>query len=394
MTPIKPLYISTGQPADGKNKFFKRDKIIKEIWQKLERGENLLVVAPRRVGKSSILKNIARYPKDGYIVKYNIIMGVQYSNEFFKKIHVSLLENSDILGFIRSNYEEAKIVAGSILSRIKSAEVLGNGIEFDESKAIDYYQEVTELLTLIPHNSKKVVFLIDEFPDMVLNISKKSKEEAISFLQKNRDLRQKYKNVKFVLTGSIGLGNVIKRLGRRDLINDLEYVTVPALSEIEAIKLIDSLCLGLEDDKIYLKLTDEIKSYIIKKISWTIPYYIQIVIDRLSIYMTDDKKPIEKSDIDAVFDEIIKARYFRYWKDRLSKAFNKVERSLAIEILSTISKNKKMHYEEIKKMAHETINLKDLLEVLEYDGYINEEERVYQFNSPLLREWWGYRVAE
>jgi len=40
MNEIKPLYISTGQPADSKNKFFRRDKIINEIWRKLERGEN------------------------------------------------------------------------------------------------------------------------------------------------------------------------------------------------------------------------------------------------------------------------------------------------------------------------------------------------------------------
>ena len=53
-----------------------------------------------------------------------------------------------------------------------------------------------------------------------------------------------------------------------------------------------------------------------------------------------------------------------------------------------------MSYKEMKKIADEKINLKDLLEVLEYDGYINKEDRVYQFNSPLLREWWGYRVAE
>jgi len=392
MIALEPLHILTGPPADGKNKFFKRDKIITEIWKKLERGENLLVIAPRRVGKSSILKNIERYPKDGYIVKYHITMGVKSSNEFFKKIHGSLLEDENIFGFIKRNWEKAELLLTSFSSRIRGIGI--DSIEFDESKSIDYYQEIIDLLDSLSNDSIKIILLMDEFPDTVLNISKNSTQEAILFLQKNRDLRQKYKNVKFVLTGSIGLGNVIKRLGRRDLINDLEYVSVPALSDIEAIKLIDSLCLGLEESDISLKLNNETKKYIIKKISWTIPYYIQIIIDRLSTYITDDTKPIEKSDIDAVFDEIIKDRYFLYWKERLNEAFNEKERLLAIKILSTISKNKKMSYKEMKKIADEKINLKDLLEVLEYDGYINEEDRIYQFNSPLLREWWGYRVAE
>ena len=118
MIALEPLHILTGPPADGKNKFFKRDKIITEIWEKLERAENLLVVAPRRVGKSSILKNIERYPKDGYIVQYHITMGVESSNEFFKKIYDSLLEDENILGFIKRNLEKIELYFTSLYRRI------------------------------------------------------------------------------------------------------------------------------------------------------------------------------------------------------------------------------------------------------------------------------------
>ena len=47
-----------GQAARGED-FFPRYKITEEIWNKLEAGSNLLFVAPRRVGKSSILFDFA-----------------------------------------------------------------------------------------------------------------------------------------------------------------------------------------------------------------------------------------------------------------------------------------------------------------------------------------------
>jgi len=84
---IEPLYISTGQPADGKNKFFPRDKIVNQIWRKLKRGEDLLLTAPRRVGKSSILHYVKNNPHDGYIVKYLSIMGKDNANDYFKVLY-------------------------------------------------------------------------------------------------------------------------------------------------------------------------------------------------------------------------------------------------------------------------------------------------------------------
>lgn len=370
MSSIKPLYIKIGSPVYGKKNFFRRDKIINRIWRKLERGENLLLVAPRRVGKSSILKNIERNPKDGYIVKYNITMGVHSSNEFFKKIYDSLLEateESGFLGHLKSYYEQVGLMGKSVFRLFGGIKVSEAELEFNQLNETDYYVEVCELLDFLSTRSK-VILLFDEFPDTVFNISRRDREEAIAFLQNSRDLRQNYPNVKFVLTGSIGLENVIKRLNKLDLINDLEHISLSQLSNKEAISFIDSLSLGLEDDKIFLNLDSEIKQYIVKKISWVVPIYIQIVIDKLSNYT---KQPIEIDDIDAVFQEIIKERYFEYWRERLKETFDTDEQLLATKILSTISKNSKMSYNEMKSIANPKINLKDLLEVLKYDGYLN-----------------------
>jgi len=154
------------------------------------------------------------------------------------------------------------------------------------------------------------------------------------------------------------------------------------------------LCLGLQSDDICLSMNEEVKIYLLQKIVWNIPYYIQMIIDELA---DEGKELIDKSDIDRIIDKIIKARstadYFSNWKTRLRETFEKEEEMLAINILSHISKNSIMEYQEMKEIS-EALDLKALLEVLEYDGYINQSNQTYQFNSPLLKEWWAYRVAE
>jgi len=391
---LEPLYISTGQPADGKNKFFPRDKIIKKIWKKLKHGEDLLLTAPRRVGKSSILHYIKKNPKKGYIVKYLSIMGVDNSNIYFKLIYNSLLENSEIYGLFNAFVEKRKLDAESAKDKLSGVGM--DGFSFEGEVKTNYYEKTKELLKSLPKEAPRVIFLLDEFPETVSNIAQHSREEAIKFLQNNRDLRQLNHDadIQFIITGSIGLGNVVKRLTNDNhLINDLTLIDIQPLDNAEASLMIDRVCLGLEDEDVCLSFPTEVKRYLFEKIGQNIPYYIMMIVDELS----DDPKEITVEDIDAVIEKIIKSRsnadYFSNWKTRLKDAFEKSEERVAIRVLSHISKHNEISYEEMRKIDKK-IDLKAIIKVLEYDGYISEQKKVYKFNSPLLKGWWEHRVAE
>ena len=391
---LKPLYISIGPPADGENKFFPRDKIIKKIWKKLKHGEDLLLTAPRRVGKSSILHYIKKNPKKGYIVKYLSIMGVDNSNIYFKLIYNALLENSEIYGFFNAFVEKRKLDAESAKDKLSGVGM--DGFTFEGEVKTDYYEKTKELLKSLPKEAPRVIFLLDEFPETVSNIAQHSIEEAIKFLQDNRDLRQLNHDadIQFIITGSIGLSNVVKRLTNDNhLINDLTLIDIPPLDKQEASLMIDRLCKGLESEEIYLSFPDEVKEYLFNKIVQNIPYYIMIIVDELA----DEPKEISKNDIDNTIDKIIKSRanayYFSNWQTRLGDAFNQKEFSIAIKILNYISRHDKMTYEEMKKIDKK-INLKAIIDVLDYDGYISKQESAYYFNSPLLKAWWENKIAE
>ena len=63
------MKLSIGKTATGDN-FFLRDDIVDEIYEALEEGQNLLLSAPRRVGKTSIIHYIKDNPADEYYCVY------------------------------------------------------------------------------------------------------------------------------------------------------------------------------------------------------------------------------------------------------------------------------------------------------------------------------------
>ena len=398
---MKPLLISTGRAADGKDKYFERKSIETKIWSKIKQKENLLLAAPRRTGKSSILKNLERNPLSGYLIKYKAVQSVDSINEYFKQIYMLLLEDDSIFKFYERHYKKAIGTVKKICSRIRGISV--DGIEIDPGERVDYYNECEILLKTLPEGFDTLLILIDEFPDAVKNISNDDKNEGIRFLQLNRDLRQECNHVslQFVYSGSIGLGNIVSKLSRIDLINDIVNIEIPPLDKKQAKELISRLVLGFKKENTDFEIQDEIKEYILKKDSWLIPYYIQIIVDELFDFFIETEKELTESTIDEVIDKIIRDRYkyqdyFENWKTRLKQAFDIKENHFALEILNYISTNGSMDYNSLYDLSikYEIDNLKDVTNVLEYDGYINKNtQKVYMFNSIILKEWWYINVA-
>ncbi len=75
----------TGQAVRGSN-FFNRPKLQQRLWRKIESGSSLLLAAPRRVGKTSLLLHLLDNPGDKYICAYLITESINSEAEYYKKI--------------------------------------------------------------------------------------------------------------------------------------------------------------------------------------------------------------------------------------------------------------------------------------------------------------------
>jgi hypothetical protein len=400
MDHLKPLKSSLGSPAEGEGKFFFREKIVRKILRQLNLGENLLLSAPRRIGKSSILKYIKQNPEPDQIILYIAVMSVDSSEEFFKKLFNELVKNEEIFSGIKGYLTRGTSTLRQYISRISGFSVTGS-LTVNQDDRIDYYQECQRLFEALAPEAKKIIIFLDELPDALNNILEKDKNLAKHFLQQNRDLRMSFSqtNVQFVYTGSTGLKNIVKKLDKLDLINDLVDIQIPPLNKDEATVLIKRLTLGFKQEFSEFAISDEVIDYILDKISWRLPYYMQIISHELFDHFDDHEQTITTDIVDHVLAQIIKSKsshsdYFENWKRRLKSALPNQEYSFAIAVLNYIAKNNAIENAVFHDLAvKHQVDAKYVLDVLEHDGYISEQNRQYGFNSFLLKEWWYINVA-
>ncbi len=77
----------SGPPAEDDD-FYGREDESAKIWRELEEGNNILLLGPRRVGKSSMLRHLKKTaPNHGFI-----------------PVEISLADLSEEIGFIKRLY--------------------------------------------------------------------------------------------------------------------------------------------------------------------------------------------------------------------------------------------------------------------------------------------------
>ena len=384
------MAIIAGQAARGKD-YWDRPFILEDIIEVIERGEHILLVAPRRVGKTSLMYRIMDTVGDEYVVIYVNAQSAHSESQFWEKLFDTLMDEE----FIATLQQRARNFWNT-LSSLRLSEAGSEGIKFGDSKAIDYEKAFERLLKSYD-GDKKLVIMMDEFSQTIENIIQyESVEKAEKLLEVHRELRQNHKlsqKSAFIYAGSIGLESVVANMKSSKDINDLVNISVPPLEEDDAKKFIVHLCTSND----MMIETSDIE-YILEKIEWLIPFYIQLIIQELKRFDRRDIS-ISKEAIDDAIEKILAyKKLFIHWLERL-EIFSKDEKDFAKDILNAISKDKSIISNDLYNMANKyklnDYDAQQIVHALKYDGYINnsDDEHIYRFNSPILRIWWYRNVA-
>ncbi|MCI0511776.1 ATP-binding protein [candidate division KSB1 bacterium] len=386
------MRIQTGNAVSGDD-FYKREYLIDQTWDLIESGHHILIAAPRRVGKTSLMYYLRDNPKENFTFLYLDIESINNENEFFRRIVNKVLKTDFIKG-------SQKVLAFLETHKPTIKKVGPDGVEFGVSEVHDYLDMLTRILKSTACEEKKLVIMLDEIPETLENIiDDEGENKGRHFLQSNRELRHDRElcnHVQFIYTGSIGLENVVSKLNAMQTINDLARLKIPPLQPAEAVELIELLLKNLP-----FKLTKSLIDYILQKIEWLIPFYIQLVIQELKFLYRDEKlKTITKNIIDQAFSKMLEQRnHFENWHTRLRKALKAAnDYNFVKELLNIASENDTITSNEIFNLAVKyglESSHKDLVGSLIYDGYINnhDDEHIYRYNSPILRMWWRKNVA-
>ncbi len=383
-----------GSPA-RRNDFFYRENEISNILHALEKGENMQIAAPRRVGKTSILHYFVDNSKKFKQFKFiNIdVQSCTSTNSYYKRILEELLK-LDLLQTGKSFFQK-------VIDKIKSVNIIGiGGFELNHSEKNNYYNDVKTLLENIQLEKQTLVLLIDEFSIALNNIYSKEKiEGAKYFLDTNRELRINYhisENVKFILTGSIGLNSLVERFELPTTINDLSSISVSPLSKKKGFEFAEQIL-----DAENLKYTNENINYLLEKIHWLIPYFIKVMIyECRQIALEEETDKISNEIIDYAFQQAIDFKYnnfYNHYLTRLKSSFKNNELKFLKEVLKEACEKEDISDSRTQDLAakYEVEEIRrNLLRTLTFDGYLahNKPENTYYFVSPLLKMWWYENV--
>ena len=384
------MAIIAGQAVRREN-FWDRPYLMEDLFDIIETGGDILLVAPRRVGKTSLMYKILDTVGDEYVVIYVNTEAEHTVNAFWKKLFYTLMDEDFVVTL--------KNKASNFLNKIQSiriSEVGMEGIKFGEAEVIDYAKAFENLLKSYD-GDKKLIIMMDEFSQTIENIIQyESSEKAEQLLKVHRDLRQNHKvseEVTFIYAGSIGLESVVANIKSSKHINDLVSISVPPFEPADAEKFTAHLC---KSNGIEISTSDI--HYILEKIEWYIPFYIQLVVQEVKrLYRRN--AVVNESVVDEAIEKVLQHKKdFVHWEERLG-SFSKEGKLYAKAVLNLIAEHKTLQSNEIVNMGvkHELEedDAKQIIHSLKYDGYINnnDDAKTYRFNSPMLRTWWYKNVA-
>lgn len=377
----------TGPVAQGK-KYFRREDIEDKIWHEVSQGNSVLFLAPRRVGKSSIVSYIAENPLESFICKYEVIQAEDTIQGFFKRLIAMIRDSLSAIGKSKEWFL-TWWDSWTIKTLGKDKVEIGH-------KEIDYRNIFFDLLDKLKESKLKVVLFLDEFPDVVLNIFEKEGEgNAKQLLADIRTLchEDKFKSTfVLVLLGSVGLSHIVKKVtGRNDKINQLHTKYLPPLTEDQSMTFLNFLLEGAT-----MQLSEETKEFLLNKIGNYIPYYIQLLIEECDEILYNENRPeLTKKDVVQGYNNLLKKNVkFEDWDSRLSEYFNEIYPFLH-NVLSKCADQNKIAKQEIYDIAvKHKMELQwkaSIDDILIADGYIHEVQSSFYFVSPLLRDWWKSR---
>jgi hypothetical protein len=391
----------TGSPVENDD-FFDRPRDIRRLQRELANGANMLLTAPRRVGKTSLALRLCELERQaGRCAVFMNVEGCHDELAFAEKLVDGLSESGlhpEPLSRVSLLFRKARQALSGL--RIGAA---GVDLEMGSTEDPDHStlgRAVESIFRKIDAGGQPLLLVIDEMPELLLALSRDEHgtERVSRLLHWLRALRQTHrKNVRWIFLGSIGLDSFVDDRNLRKAINDLTPSNLEALDIAEADRFLTQL-----GESNGLPLSAEQRALIIDRVGWPLPHHLQIVFHAL---VDSGTAAVDGAAVDAAFAHLLlpnSISQFDTWRQRLLEQFNQSDASAALDTLRHLCQhaggrkraqllNALMTKRKNADPAAVEDQLARLLLMLRRDGYLLEHAGSYAFRSFLLREYWHRR---
>lgn len=391
-------------------RFWDRDVELELFIEYLDAGANILLTAPRRIGKTSLMRESAARIKDRFVCLQVDLQKAHTAADAVVQLSIATYP-------FQSLWAKTSMIFGEFYSRITGAIDSVKLSELTiklrgELSETDWQSHADKLLDVLASSEVPVIVFLDEVPILInrilqgsdYTITEQRREETDKFMSWLRHATTKHQGrLRFVVTGSIGFEPVLRAAELNATLNTFTSFPLGAWNPDVAVGFLLAISAeyGLEMNETHARR-------MIGNLGYCIPHYVQVYFDNL--YRTCRLRGDTKVDNELV-DAVYRTRMLSvqghvelsHLEERLKFVVGPELHPFALELLSEVAIVGVLTQEAAAIICRgysfkerTTISvLRDILNILEHDLYIAKvpDKEEYRPVSKLVSDWWKARFG-
>ena len=392
------MRLSTGRWVSG-NDFFDRDSELQALETQVQNRNHVLLTGQRRMGKTSIAQELGRrFEAEGWTFLFTDVEGATCAEDVIagiaQAVHPVCSISSRLAETMSHWFKENVEEVSALDFRVKIRAGLDAG---------SWRRHGEQLLRHCAESGQPVLLLIDELPIFLKRMLRHDDgaqrvDEFLSWLRGTLQALGDDSPV-LIVSGSIGLVPLVRRLGIPDRINHLYPFRLGPWDRDASIQCFERLAESHE-----LPIENGVADAVYRKLDIGIPHHVQSFFARLQDFATmqaQDRITVE--DVDEVYRTALLGPSgqtdLMHYETRLKEGLGDEGLRIAMEILAEAATQEVFtpHAQHCLQRLYATVvdhvpeRIADVLEVLEHDGYLEAGNDGHHFLSRLLKDWWSAR---
>ena len=390
---------STGRWVSGDDFFFDREAEPEVLHARVREDNHVLLTGQRRMGKTSILRELERrFKREGWTIFFIDVERSTSPEDAIADIAGAAFPYRPVMSRFAMNMKRwltdsvEEISASQFRLRVRAGLDSGNWHRYGE-----------QLLRDCTHQGKPALLEIDELPIFLKRMLQLEGDvtQIDAFLSWLRSMTQILgeNSPVLILSGRIGLVAFVRRIGIPDRINHLDPFRVGPWDRNSSVA-----CFARLAECYQLPVEGDIGGAVYDALGVDIPQHVQSFFAHLREYaIMQGRQRLLVEDVREVYVNALlgpsgQSDHVNY-EVRLNEALDGESYSLAMEILAeaavhgvfTPSPQRCLAvlYRELVEDAPG--HIADALEMLVHDGCLEAGKGGYGFPSHLLKDWWAAR---
>jgi hypothetical protein len=367
--------------------------------RKLGAGLSIHMPAPRRIGKTWTIGRLAADLRaDAWRVIEIDVEGMRTPGEFARNLCARIEAQTSTRDRFKTHavHRFNNLLGGTWGDKPLDALGKVDPIEFAEV-----------LIASLDESGDKTAIIIDEISYFFLALAEENAKEAHIFAYKLRALQQRYKKVRWLITGSIGLDTIARRYGLEGAFVDFETFALEPFTTPEALSYMRDPAMQQMFNHSFDATDDDFEA-MFSRLGWLAPYYLNLVANEVRPSIAGaagERATATRADLDAAFEKLLQPNRrsaFAIWREHIDKNLPKPDRAVAKHILDFLSRRSPEGETEDTVLTQVTYSIgsvtrpqqREILAMLVNDGLIVKVDRRYTFRSGLVRQYWQEYEAE